>query len=337
MSSLRKALAFASLACACLFSSVPAHADPQADAKDLFARGRELRQAGDCNAAATLFRKAHQIYPQGLGSLRNLAECEEALGHYASARRAWLDLERGVNLAPNDPKYEGWDKDAIEAAERLKPKVALVTVDIIVSSPQGEGPAHERSGVELFVNGEKVAPNLIGTELDRDPGTYVFRAQAPDAEPVEQRLSLKAGDVRVIKMRLVRVPKTGPTQEEIDRAESARTRRTLGWVGIGVGGVSLGVSLATFILMNDAESELADACAPAGVEDGPCPESKARGPYDRGQLMSTLSPIFLGVGLASVAAGVVLIATSPAPKTGSNPSTFSLSAGAGRVDATWRF
>jgi hypothetical protein len=318
-----------------LLTAAPVRADAQADAKDLFARGKELRQAGDCNAAAALFRKAYQVYPNGLGSLRNLAECEEAIGHYASARRAWLDLKRGVNLQPNEPKYEGWDKDALEAAARLKPKVALVTVDIIVKSPEGEGPANEKSGVDLFVNGEKVAPNLIGTELDRDPGTYVFRAQVPDAEPVEQKLSLNAGDIRQIKMRLVRTPKpVGPTPEEIERMETARSRRTMGWAAIGVGGVSLAVSAATFYLRSVALDDLKEAC-PGRHETGPCPTA-SQDAIDRGSTMSVLSPIFLAVGVVGVGAGIALFATAPSssPRTGRGLDVY---AGPGRVDAVWRF
>ncbi|MGZ3424178.1 MAG: tetratricopeptide repeat protein, partial [Polyangiales bacterium] len=64
-------------------SSVPAFASSESDAKDLFTRGRDLRKNGDCPGAITLFSKAYQLYPQGLGSLRNLAECEEQIGKFA--------------------------------------------------------------------------------------------------------------------------------------------------------------------------------------------------------------------------------------------------------------
>ena len=55
-------------------------ADAESDAKDLFARGRELRNKGDCANASPLFYKAWRIFPSGLGNLRNYAECEEQLG-----------------------------------------------------------------------------------------------------------------------------------------------------------------------------------------------------------------------------------------------------------------
>lgn len=293
------------MACASLIVSTPAYADPQADAKDLFARGRDLRQAGDCSGASELFRRAYQVYPHGLGSLRNLAECEEQLGHYASARRAWLDLKRGVNLQPNDPKYDGWDKDAMDAAARLKPKVALVTVDVIVKSPQYEGPASDKTGAELYINGEKVATNLIGTELDRDPGTYTFRAQAPDAQPVEQKFSLAAGDVRQIKLRLVVVPKAGPSQEDVERAERARTQKTWGFVALGTGGVVLGGALATALIFSSAKSDVEGECP--SLQN--CPES-LRSTKDTGELMATLTNILLPVGIVAAGVGITLLATA---------------------------
>src|SRR4051794_37236442 len=101
--------ACAALACVSLVST-PARADQASDAKDIFEKGRDARKSGDCNSAATYFRKANLIFPQGLGSLRNLAECEEQLGHYASARRAWLELRRGLHTTRDESKYEGWDK-----------------------------------------------------------------------------------------------------------------------------------------------------------------------------------------------------------------------------------
>ena len=115
-----------------------AQADPVSDAKDLFTRGRELRTRGDCAGAVPLFRKAYELYPEGLGSLRNLAECEESLGHFASSRRAWLDLEA---RAPHDGRQEvrrAGTRTPIEAAARLAPKLATLTIDVNVVGPGGE-------------------------------------------------------------------------------------------------------------------------------------------------------------------------------------------------------
>src|SRR5438270_653590 len=75
---------------ACVLSAPIVRADAESDAKDLFARAHAMRKSGDCGGAVPLFRKAYAIYPKGLGSLRNIAECEEQIGHPASSRRAML-------------------------------------------------------------------------------------------------------------------------------------------------------------------------------------------------------------------------------------------------------
>ncbi|HVJ88571.1 MAG TPA: tetratricopeptide repeat protein [Labilithrix sp.] len=308
-----------------------ASADPESDAKDLFARGRELRNAQDCGSAAPLFRKAWTIYPSGLGSLRNLAECEEQLGHFASARRAWLDLKRALVTAPQDPKYEDWDKDAEEAAARLKFKVASFVVDVYVRTQEGESLADDQSGVEVFVNGESVGTTLVGTPLERDPGVYRIRAQRADAEPVEQKVTLSAGDNPHVTIRLTAKPAMRAVATETGTGSG---RRTAGYIVAGVGAASLIGAGVTFILRQSALAELEEGCP--RYEEQPCP-SRLRGTVDSGQLMSTLSPIFLGVGLAGVGAGVTLILTAPSKKEVKTTKLPTISAGLGRVDATWRF
>jgi len=330
-SSVRRLASSVALGLTVLAIAPPASATPESDAKDLFARGRELRNANDCGSAVPLFRKAWTIYPHGLGSLRNLAECEEQLGHFASSRRAWLDLKRALITAPNDPKYDGWDKDAEEAAARLKSKVASFVVDVYVKSPEGEALANEKTGVEIFVNGESVGTALVGTPLERDPGTYRIRAQMQDAQPVEQIVNVAAGDNPHVSMRLTVVPKPKPVVVE----PGGSSRKTIGYVVAGVGAASLIGAGITFLLRQNALSDLEDGCPL--YETQPCPES-LRSTVDRGQLMGTLSPILLGVGVLGVGAGVALIATSPSKtETGAAKKQLTVTAGLGRVDATWRF
>ncbi|MDF2691862.1 MAG: hypothetical protein K0S65_245 [Labilithrix sp.] len=286
---------------AALSAAPVASATPESDAKDLFARARELRSSNDCGSAAPLFRKAWQIYPQGLGSLRNLAECEEQLGHFASSRRAWLDLKRALITAPNDPKYDGWDKDAEESAARLKPKVATFIVDVYVKSPEGEALANDRTGVEIFVNGESVGTSLVGTPLERDPGAYRIRAQIADAQPIEQTVNLSAGDNPHVTIRLTVVPKPKPVVSTEDHS----TRRTVGWIVAGVGAAALVGSGVTFLVRQGALGDVDDQC-PSRRN---CPDG-LRDTVDTGKTMSTLTTVLLPVGIVGVGAGLALVFTS---------------------------
>jgi hypothetical protein len=283
----------------------PAAASNETEAKDLFERAKELRKQGDCGSAVPLFRRAWQIYPKALGPLRGVADCEEQLGHFASSRRAWLEMRRAlVTLPPND-NYAGWEKDAEEAAARLKEKVATFIVDVYIRSAEGEALANERSGVELFVNGESIGTKLVGTPLDQDPGTYLIRAQAPGTKPVEQSVWLAAGDHPRLTIRLTRedLPEKPVTKEHSGR-------RTAGFVVAGIGGAALVGSFVTFLIRQGAESDVDDACA----SHTNCPES-LRDTVDRGKMASTLTSILLPVGVVGLGTGITLIATSGKSKT----------------------
>jgi PEGA domain len=322
----------AALAVAAVSVAPIARADAESDAKDLFARARDLRGKNDCAGAVPLFRKAYKVYPNGLGSLRNAAECEEQLGHYASSKRAWLDIKRALITMSQDPKYDGWDKDAQDAATRLQPKVATVFVDVIVKSPAGEGPANEKSGVEVFVNGENLGTSLVGTPLERDPGNYRVRVQAQYAEPVEQEVALVAGDSKHMTLRLVQTPPAKPA-EEID---TGKGKRTAGFVLIGVGGAALIGGFITLALRGSALSDFKGEC-PQYETNPTCPES-ARDANDRGHTMSTLTSVLIPVGAVSAAAGVGLVIWGMNSKeAGPAAAGLKVTTALGRVDATWRF
>jgi len=115
----RPAMAVAIAAASALAPAV-ARADAASDAKALFARGRALRAAGHCADAVPVFQQAYATYPAALGSLRNIAECDEALGDREAARRAWIELGHALETHP-ETKYAGWSEDASQAARRLAP------------------------------------------------------------------------------------------------------------------------------------------------------------------------------------------------------------------------
>jgi hypothetical protein len=224
----------------------PARADGLGEAQDLFARGRELRLRGDCANAVPLFRRAFDVYPAGLGGLRNLAECEESLGHLASARRAWLDLKRAL-LANRDPKYSGWVADAEQGAERLRsaeptvsegaagdakdaapavtaaPAPAPPTSVAPLASPPPEAPEARRPGATRTVGW--VALAVGGTSLVGAGVALVFRQVA-------------LGDLPDCAATQCPETERAPTQRVVDRGHAAAAwTDALGVVGlVGVAG-----------------------------------------------------------------------------------------------------
>jgi len=333
-------LAAAVLGTAIVAPSV-ARADPASDAKDLFARGRDLRAAGDCNGAVGLFRKASELFPGGLGSLRNLAECEEQLGHFASSRRAWLDLKRSL-VTEDAHKYEGWSQDADLAAARLAPKVARVTIDVNVVRPDGS--TADPRAIDVTLDGEPLALALLGTPLDRDPGRHVVRAAGARVhDPQQKVIDLAAGAASRVALRVVVTPDkvdpndvvpvappgsgaTAPADDDASRARA--TRRTVGWIAVGVGGAALvgaGISLAF------RQSALSDVNSCQGYQN--C-DPALKSTVSRGQTASVLFDVLGPVGLVCVGGGIALVLTN-----GSGPQTSSLviTPHLGGASAAWSF
>jgi hypothetical protein len=293
-----------------------ARADPASDAKDLFARGRELRTGGDCAGAILVFRKAHELYPAGLGSLRNIAECEESLGHYASSRRAWLDLKRAT-VGNEDRKYEGWSEDADREAARLAPKVATLSVDLAVSGPQGQATPAE--GVEVTVNGAALAPGLVGTPLERDPGKYVVRvAGARVAAPQEATVELAPGDTKRASLHVVVLstpmpaPSAALAPAPVARTNGQRIRRTAMWAAFGVGAVGLVGAGISFLVRQGALDTLHNNCQDQNGTFSCHRDAQptVQSSVDTGNTASTLVNVFGAVAIVGVGTGVVLLATS---------------------------
>lgn len=324
-----------------LLLGVPAvaRADADADAQDLFVRGRELRGKKDCGGAVPLFRKANDLAPQRLGSLRNLAECEEELGHFASARRAWLELGRGLLVSKEPTKYEGWEKDARDNATRLEPKVSKLTIDLAVTRPEGEGPAQPGDGTTVTVNGEIVPLALVGTVLEKDPGKYLVHAEAASGEaPVEQEVTLAAGETRGIRLKL----KLKPKPKEIVYVERTHPRRIVGYVTLGVGAASLVAAGVSLIVRQGALSDLESACP--GYETGPCPTA-TESILSRGSTAATMTTIFGIAGGVLAAGGLTLVLASPdekvpvgqAARLRPAPPRVAISPTVGGAQLTWRF
>jgi hypothetical protein len=321
-----------------LLVPAPARADPVLDAKDLFERGRELRVHGDCAGAVPVFRKAYALYPDGLGSARNLAECEESLGHFASARRAWLDLKRAL-VTHQDAKYGGWSQDADDAAARLAPKLATVTIDLKIVAGRRTAPA---DSVKVTLDGEPLAASLLGTALERDPGRHVVQVSGEGVTAEERSVELAAGDAKHVALRVELPARAGspqatsdlpPTTAPVDEGDGGgATRRTVSWIVIGVGAASLvgaGVSLA---VRQSALSDVQHACP--GYSG--CPSS-LQPTVSRGQTASTLVTALGVTGAVATTAGIVLLLTGPHGETKAQLTVTPTIGGAAVSLSSWSF
>lgn len=271
------------------------------ESRSLFAEGRRLRGDGKCGEAIVLFHKAYDTYPDGLGALRNAAECEQETGKLASARRDWADLRIAV-LRSTSPKYEGWDKDAEDAYTALAPRVAKLTLELV-----GERP----DGLRVQLNGQPFDLRLVGVALEEDLGPISIEIVADGMAPIRRALEAKEGGAERVSITLPHVTpppkKAGPPATAPEPPpRSGTAMRVAGGISLGIGGAGLVGALVSLGLRQSALSSV-DAVCPTHLR---CPSSVASD-VSRGKTASTLVDVFAATAAVGAGVGLTLVLAAP--------------------------
>ncbi|MGZ3452001.1 MAG: hypothetical protein ACXVEF_20500 [Polyangiales bacterium] len=238
-----------------------------------------------CREALAKFKKAFDIYPAGLGALRNAAFCERGLGMFASATRDFREVARRAPLDPN-PSKQLWAKHAADEADVLGKLVPHVTLTI--DSPRD---------ARVRLDGAEIPPAAIGVAIPVDPGDHVLEAEAPGHERLRKPFEIEAKEDLPIVVRLVPVPIAAPKLAPVEKRSYALPAAliSVGVVGIGVG---LGFGYA-------AKHSRDDACD--GGSPLHCHDSAG---LDRARGYALGSTIATAAGAALVVTGVVVILVS---------------------------
>jgi hypothetical protein len=264
------------------------------DAQTFFAQGRKYRLDGDCDKAITAFRHALESAPEGLGALRNIAECEEQLGRFASARIDWFALRRAA-METSDAKYEGWDKDAADRYAKLEGRVGKLVVHL-------RGEHLER--VKVTLDGQPLDPRLIGVELERDLGEHRIEAAYGAAEPIVSKSTLRVGAVRNVDLDIPSEKAGGAPPAPGDAPSNGHAMRNAGFVLVGFGGLAA-IGLATSIgLRQSALSSVSTKC-PNYASGQVCPSGTASD-VSLGTTTSTMVNVFTAFAIAGLGVGIPL-------------------------------
>ena len=119
------------------------------------------------------------------GTLFNLAQCEEARGHVATAGERWQGLVD--QLTTSGKLTDERLKVARDHVASLAPKIPKLELKIKAGSPAET--VVLRDGVEL-------RGASLGTALPIDPGEHVILVRAAYRRDVEKRVTLKEGESR---------------------------------------------------------------------------------------------------------------------------------------------
>ena len=272
--------------------------DPAA-ATELFKQGRVLMEKGDYAGACPKFAESARLDAK-VGTLLNLAECEDKLGQIAEARQ---HLQLAIDRARID-------KDdrlqlAIDKLAAIDARVPRLTIAVAKTAPAGT--TVQRDGVELE-----------GASLDNalpvDPGHHVVVAHATGYEDKTFTVDLKESEQQRIEVAPgAKLPEplqpiavaAPPKIADVDHASSTRT---WGYVigGLGVVGLGLGTVYGIVAISKNSESKNDGACDANNV----C-NAAGKAARDDARRAGNISTFGFVVGGVAVAAGAVLILAGP--------------------------
>ena len=289
------------LLCGLLFA-MPAWAEPneadRATARSLALEGHAALEKKDYATAADRFGRADSLV-HAPTLVVDWARALQGLGRYVEAHEKYeLVLREGVDAS--SPK--SWLRsleDAKKELDALKPRLAWITVNL-----------KEPREASVKISGVLVPPAALGVKRAADPGFPEVVVAATGYETFTQTVSVGPGEEKSIDVTLNKLPQVvAPAQPANDAAyrprQHSNTRRVMTYVAFGLGGAGLIAGGVTGGLALRKRSDLKGECI-----DDACRSSSSK-KIDTYHTLGTVSGVALGVGVAGVGTGLVLLLTEP--------------------------
>ena len=276
--------------------------------------GVEAYQAGDYDIASNRLEKAYSLInvpSLGLWSARALAKRHllvEAANRYFEV--VGLQVPQGDAAVQQQAQA-----DAQTELEQLRPQIPKLIIRVVGA---------DAADVTLSIDGRAASSGIIGKSRLINPGAHRVEAQLATMRK-SAAVEVAVGQEAAVVLDFSPPDKPALRQE---KSGSSSTQRTLGWVGIGAGGVgiALGSVMGGLALSKHASIEDSGAC-----NDGHCPPDQ-RPEIDRLNSFRLVSTVGFIAGGALAATGVVLLLTAP-----SNEHRLAATLSQDRLSLTGRF
>jgi hypothetical protein len=335
------------LALTLLFAAPVVHAQSDADratARELGLEGQAALDKKDFKTAEDKFKRADSLF-HAPTLLLGYARAEAALGKVVNASESYSRVVR-EGVAPGAPKVFA---DAVEAAKAeigaVQARIANVTISV-------QGPDAPRVTIDDVV----VPVAALGVRRPVDPGTHVVKATADGWDPGETKFTVADAGTATASLVLKKsaagatavvapvpgpsptgqpaaTPASSPATAEVSTSSGGSTQRTLGIVGMALGGASLAAGAITGFMALGKHSDLTNKCP-----NNTC-TSDVQSDVDSYHSLGTISTITFIAGGVLAGGGAVLFFTAPkgqpaGPQTGLSVTPV---IGFGSVGAVGRF
>lgn len=305
---MRKLAAIAAFSAALLAGAAAAaqERDPTG-AEALFWEGRRAFDAGQYEVACARFEESQRLDPS-VGTLFNLAVCEEARGRIA---QAWQHFAQAEGQLPADDQRRTYAAERVAALAARLPRLTITL--------PGGAPA----GLAVSRDGIVVAAGGFGVPLPTPPGRHEIVVSAPGRPDRKIEVVLAEAESKTViaepnAVASAPAPWTPPPGEATTPRRSPW--RTVGWVSLGVGAAGLALGAVAGLLAIDAEAKIQDDCDPGAGGRLKC-GSDGLDAASSGKTWATTSTVAFVAGAAAAAGGVTLvIATNPGTSSSVGPS-----------------
>jgi hypothetical protein len=299
----------------------------RAIAEGLFDEGRKLLDEGKLEEACAKLEASNRMDP-AVGTLLNLGDCNEKRGRLATA---WSNFRAAASLANTrlDPTRAEF---ARKRAEALQPRLSTLTITVAAPEP----------GFQVKRDGVVVDEAAWGTPLPIDSGSHVIEAQAPGKKTWSGKITVADGQVSSASLKIEPLvvdstqPSTTPGASQQNGGESSPdVLRTLGFIGIGLGALTIGAGTYFALHAKSLWDDGASHCNAANQCDdtGFTLNADARRNGDVATVMISAGVVFAVAGAAAILFGPKRASSaSPAASTTPAPVStgFSLSGTGGR-------
>lgn len=257
--------------------SSTAYADIDMDRADaVFAEGQKLKDAGKQTEACEKFRESLAINPNAVGTMLNVAICDQAAGKIGSALRLFKDArDRGTEQRLGE--HVKLAEQHIGEIEADVPYLAIV-----IAEPSDD--------TKVVVNNTVVAVQADGSaSLPVDPGTVSVIISRPGRVPFEKTLTIERKEHPVLSVPRLRMPVTiNKGRKRIGQA------LVIGGAGLFVIGSAVGL-----YAVHDYNS-LIDNPAYCNKATHQCNNDPPKNAYDATNRDVTLGWVGTGVGATGV-------------------------------------
>ncbi len=262
-------------------------------AEYLFRSGEKKFDSGKYAEACADFAESLRLGPK-LGTLLNLALCHETVGKTATA---WSEFNHGAAWASQNGQKDRHDF-ALQHAVALESKLPRVLLQL----------PSESAIATVDVDGEPLADSRWYLPIFLDPGEHSVTISAPG----KQRGSVKFRVTSAATEQLVSVPSLSdeiapaptPLPPAIPPSDPDATRRLVGYVTLGGGGLALAIGLGFGLLAVEKRDEVGDRCS-----GNRCSADGAEA-YRDAQSRAAVATVATVIGVAAGAVGGWLVFTS---------------------------